>query len=308
MRAVLIAKGEQADAWRVRMTAELPELEFEVWPDIADPTAVDVALVWKPPHGALARLPNLKLIAAVSQGVDALFDDPELPEVPIVRLVDPDMIAQMSEYVCAQVLWWHRRFDDYAAFQAERRWQPLPGPVTGDCRIVVLGLGTIGADIAAKLAGLGFPVHGWSRSPKRVEGITCHHGTDGLRDCLGLARMLVCVLPLTPDTQQVINADTLAQLPRGAYFINVARGGHVVEADLLAALESGQLAGAALDVMVEEPLPPEHPFWMHPKVRITPHIAGVTRPETAAAQIADNIRRVMSGRPLRNVVDRLRRY
>ena len=291
------------------MRQEWPELELDVWPDVQDPSRIEAALVWKPPHGVLAGFPNLHLICSIGMGVDFLFEDPDLPRhVPIARLIDPDLVDQMSEYVCATALWHHRRFDEYRQYQSQGVWQPLPPPKTADCRIGILGLGTIGSDIASKLVQLGFPVQGWSRTPKHVLQVQSFAGDEQLGVLLTSSRILVCVLPLTNATKGIINQNTLAQLPQGAYVINVARGGHVVEDDLLGAINRGHIAGAALDVFSQEPLPAEHPFWQHPKVLITPHIAGLTRPEAAAAQIAENLRRLAAGEPLRNIVDGHRQY
>lgn len=305
MRAVLLSAFDSAAVWREAFARVMPELELVAGPDVPQPETVEAALVWKPPAGALARFPNLRLIHGLGHGVDYLFQDPKLPrEVPIVRLVDPALIAQMSEYVCAAALWWHRRFDDYRELQRAGRWQRLPTQPTNQCRVGVLGLGAIGADCAGRLAYLGFTVHGWSRRPKQLDGIHCHHGQAGLGACLAASDIVVCLLPLTPETIGIIDANTLAQLPRGAYVVNLARGGHVVESDLLAALDDGQVAGALLDVCAEEPLPLGHSFWTHPKVRLTPHVAGLTMPETAAPLIADNLRRLTSGQPLQNRVER----
>ena len=309
MRAVLLSAGDDPAAWRDAFVRAMPELELAIGMDVPDPETVTAALVWKPPPGALARFPNLRLIHGLGHGVDYLFDDPELPPgVPIVRLVDPELVAQMSEYVCATALWWHRRFDQYHALQRARRWQQLAPEPTAACRVGILGLGAIGAHCACRLAMLGFTVHGWSRQPKQLDGIVCHHGAEGLDACLSASHILVCVLPLTTETAGIIDAANLAKLPQGGCFVNVARGGHVVEADLLAALDNGQLSAAMLDVCAEEPAPPDHPFWTHPKVRLTPHVAGLTMPETAAPVIADNLRRLANGQPLRNRVDPVQRY
>lgn len=309
MRAVFISSHDDPAAWKTAMASALPELKLDIWPAVSEPEKVEIALVWKPPPGVLAQFIHLRLICGLGQGVDFLFDDPSLPQgVPITRLVDLDLIAQMSEYVCAATLWHHRRFEDYRAFQHAADWQPLTPPKTSACRVGILGLGSIGQDIAQKLAYLGFPVQGWSRSPKTISGIDCFAGDGQLRDFLASSNVLVCVLPLTTTTRGILNRTHLNCLPSGALLINVARGGHVVEDDLLAALDSGHLAGAVLDVFGQEPLPAAHPFWRHPKVVVTPHIAGLTRPETAARQIADNIRRLQQGQPLCNQVERSRQY
>lgn len=309
MHVLFISRHDDPQAWREALAAELPGIEFSAWPDVKDKKAVDVALVWKPPPGVLSQLPNLRLICALGMGVDFLFEDPDLPlQVPIARLIDKNLIGQMAEYVCLGALYHHRRIGEYDAYQQQHNWRPLPPPDTAKRRVGILGLGTIGAEVAHRLRALGFPVQGWSRGPKSLEGVESFHGDQGLKPFLQTSEVLVCLLPLTPETEGIVDAETLAALPRGAYVINVARGGHVVEEDLLAALDSGHLAGAMLDVFRKEPLPAEHPFWSHPKVRITPHIAGLTRPEAAVAQIAENIRRLRDGRPIRNRVDPDKRY
>ena len=310
MAVLLITpRAEEADTWRQRLTALLPDIDFRVYPQVGDPATVDVALAWKAPHGILARLPNLRLICSLGMGVDHLLDDPSLPAgVPIARLVDPNMIEQMSEYVLYGILHFHRRFDVYGAYQQAARWEELPLPHTAERRIGIMGLGEIGAECARKAAMLGFPVNGWSRTPKSIPGVASFSGTDALAAFLAQVDILVVILPLTAGTAKIIDAATLACLPRGAYFINVARGALVVEENLLAALDSGQLGGALLDVTQTEPLPPSHPLWTHPKVRITPHIAGLTNPVTAVHPIADNIRRLAAGEPLLHRVERDRGY
>lgn len=312
IHAVLIGEHDDPAGWREALAAELPglELTLHVWPQLSeDAERISIALAWKPPPGALAGLPGLRLIQCLGMGVDALFDDPELPTaVPIARLHDPDLIAQMSEYVCWAVLHHHRKIDAYLESQRRRRWRPLPATDAGTCRVGILGLGAIGSDCAVKLRGLGFPVSGWSRSAKTLDGVDCYHGRQGLNAMLPGCRVLVCLLPLTPDTAGIVDAELLARLPRGALLVNIARGGHVVDLDLLAALESGGLGGAVLDVCSEEPLRIHHPYWDHPRVKLTPHIAGLTRPTAAAGQIATNIRRVMAGQPPVHQVSRERGY
>ena len=257
----------------------------------------------------LASFPNLKAISSLGFGVDHIFDDPTLPDgVPIVRLVEETLIGQMSEYAVLGILRHHRMLKGYEAAEAEGRWfRELP-PDSRATPVGILGLGAIGADCAAKVAGLGFPVRGWSRSARALPGVECFHGPGGLGPMLAESRFLVCLLPLTTETRGIINADTLAALPGGAYVINVARGGHLVDEDLLAAIESGHIAGAMLDVFNREPLPRDHPYWAHPKITVTPHIGGLCVPRLMAPQIVDNVRRARAGRPLLNVVDRERGY
>jgi len=306
---LLTPRAAEADVWKEGLQALLPDVDFRVYPGMGDIGDIEVALAWKAPHGILATLPNLRLICSLGMGVDHLLTDPQLPAgVHIARLVDPNMIEQMSEYVLYGVLYFHRRFDVYARFQRARTWEELPLPHTAQRRVGIMGLGEIGTDCARKVAALGFPVKGWSRTPKTIEGIDCYAGAGALDAFLAQTDILVTILPLTAETTNVIDAATLARLPRGACFINVARGGLVVERDLIAALDSGQLGGAILDVTQVEPLPADDPLWLHPKVHITPHIAGLTNPITAVHPIAENIRRLASGRPLLHLVARERGY
>ncbi len=302
--------GGAADGWRTRLSEALGEsVDLRAWPDIGDPADIVVALAWKPPPGALASLPNLRLIVSTGMGVDHLLIDPRLPPgIPIVRIIDSGLVGQMAEYAIYQALHHHRDMDAYTAQQRRGEWTEIDFTDTAERRVGVLGLGEIGADTARKFAALGFPTAGWSRTPRVVEGVECFHGTDGFQALLARTDILVDVLPMTSQTANLLDARAFATLPGGAYFINMARGGHVVDADLLAALDDGHLAGAALDVFHVEPLPAGHPYWNHPKVRVTPHVAGPTNPRTAAESVADNIRRLREGRPLANLIDRAAGY
>jgi glyoxylate/hydroxypyruvate reductase A len=310
MALLFASTWDDKDAWRRRLAALDPAIDFRAWPDaVGDPAAIDAALVWKPPAGMLARFPNLRLILSLGMGVDHVFADPALPQgVPICRIVDPDLIDRMSEYGALAVLRHHRDADRYDADQRARRWKPVSGPHASGRRVGILGLGEIGRDLAAKLAVFGFALRGWSRSPRALDGVECFHGRDGFAPFLAGCDVLVCLLPLTAETANILDAAAFARLPEGAFVINSARGGHVVDADLIAAIDRGHLSGAQLDVFRAEPLPPEHPFWAHPRIRITPHNAGITNPDTAAAQIADNYRRLRDGRALLNVVDPAKGY
>jgi glyoxylate/hydroxypyruvate reductase len=300
---------DSAARWRAQLSRLTHELDVRVWPEIGDPTEIDYALVWRPETGFLASLPSLKLILSLGAGVDHLLGDPQLPRhIPIVRLVDPHMTDAMSEYVVLQVLRLHRRDLDYRAQQEAGVWRELDQPNAVDRRVGILGLGELGQDAAKKLKALGFDVAGWSRSEKNLTGIASYAGAPGLSQLLPRSEILVCLLPLTTETEGILNASTLALLPRGAALINAARGAHLVEADLLAALASGQISAAVLDVFRQEPLPPDHPFWRHPRVILTPHVAAFTNPTTAAPIILDNIRRFEDRRPLLNRVDLARGY
>jgi glyoxylate/hydroxypyruvate reductase len=309
MVLLFASAADSATEWQSALARHLPDLEFRVFPDVGDPSEIETAVVWRPPAGLLAGLPNLKLIASLGAGVDHLFADPQLPRgVPIMRLVDPYMTTAMSEYVLLQVLRLHRQDLAYLSQQRAGVWRPLPQPNAGERPVGVLGLGVLGADAALKLKVLGFEVSGWSRREKKVPGIACFHGPDGLAGMLRDIEILICLLPLTPATEGILDARRFAQLPRGAGIVNCARGRHVVEADLLAALDSGQLSAAVLDVFQDEPLPPQHPFWRHEKIIVTPHVAAATHAPTAAAVVADAIRRLRAGKPIPNRVDWSERY
>jgi glyoxylate/hydroxypyruvate reductase len=308
--ALLFRSSVDSEArWKPRIARLMPELEVRVWPEVGDPVDIDYALVWRPEPGLLASFPNLKLILSLGAGVDHILCDPLLPrEVPIVRLVDPYMTDAMSEYVVLQVLRLHRQDPDYRAQQQAADWRELEQKNAAARRVGILGAGALGRDAGRKLNGLGFDVALWSRSGKAVEGLRSYAGAAGLPALLGRSEILVCLLPLTVETEGVLNNSTFALLPKGAAVINAARGGHLVEDDLLAGLASGQLSAAVLDVFREEPLPADHPFWRHPRIIVTPHIAAATHPETAAPIILDNIRRCREGRPLLNRVDRSQGY
>ncbi len=309
MALLFLSSVDSAEAWQAALGTVLPDLELRVWPDIGDPGDIEAALVWRPPPGLLGSLPNLKLIASLGAGVDHIFADPHLPpQVPIVRLVDPHLTTAMSEYVQLQVLRLHRQDLAYLAQQRRCEWRPLPQPNAGERRVGILGLGVLGSDAALKLSVLGFDVAGWSRAEKKLRGIACFHGAAGLTAMLARSEILVCLLPLTPATEGILDARLFAQLPRGAALVNCARGRHLVESDLLPALDSGQLSAAVLDVFRDEPLPADHPFWSDPRIVITPHVAAVTHAPTAALAIADNLRRLGDGRPLLNRVDASERY
>jgi glyoxylate/hydroxypyruvate reductase A len=308
--AILFRSTPAATArWRLLLGELMPEHEFRFWPEVGDPAAIEYAMVWQPPPGLLASLPNLRLIVGLGAGVDHLLRDPELPrDVPIMRLVDPYMTDAMSEYVVLQVLRLHRQDLDYLAQQHARLWEEREQKNAAERPVGILGFGTLGQDAGRKLKALGFPVGGWSRTAKTVPGFTTFAGADGLAALAARSEILVCLLPLTAATEGILNAGLFARLPRGAGLVNAGRGGHLVEADLIPALESGQLSGAVLDVFREEPLPSEHPFWRHPRIVVTPHIAAETHPPTAAAIIRDAIRKFAAGLPVASLVDPTQGY
>ncbi len=316
MALLFSSTWDDTGRWRDALSLELPDLEFREWTlpgedngetggeDGGDPAAIEYALVWGPKKGALKAFPNLKAIFSLGAGVDHLMDGRDLPDgVPVVRLVDPGLTRGMAEYVIYWVLHYHRRFGDYARMTAEGTWEMLPQADTRARRVGIMGLGVMGAAAVAKLGGLEFDVAGWSRGPRDMDGVETFHGAGGLGPFLARTEILVCLLPLTPETAGIIGAETLGQLPEGAVVINAARGGHVIDEDLLAALETGHIAAATLDVFHQEPLPDDHLFWEHPKVTVTPHVASLTVPETAALAVAENIRRIRAGEAPEPIVD-----
>jgi glyoxylate/hydroxypyruvate reductase len=305
---LFLSADDPAEAWRAELRARIPGLEVQIWPEVGDPAAIEVALVWRPPPGELARYPNLKAIMSLGAGVDGLLADPELPDVPLARMVDPSLTRTMTEYVLLAVLRHHRGIDRFERAQRAREWAYAFPPQAADRRVGVMGLGELGERAARQLVAHGFQVLGWSRGPKSIEGVVSYAGRSELHTFLHRTDILVCLLPLTSDTEGILDAATFAELPHGAFVINVARGQHLVERDLIQALDSGHLAGATLDVFREEPLPADSPLWDHPKVLVTPHVASYCVPASAANGVATNIRRVLAGEPLLHQVDRAKGY
>jgi glyoxylate/hydroxypyruvate reductase A len=305
MAILLSTKAGTMRDWKAALLAVDPSLDIRLFPEAGDPKEIEAAVCWTQ-HDMmeLRRYPNLKLLVSMGAGVDHLLRQPGPPPgVPVARLKDARLTQGMTEWVLLNVLRFHRQDLEYRAQQAKRVWDELPAPDTAKRRVGILGLGELGGAAADAIRALGFPVMGWTRSPRARDGVTCFHGTEGLEAMLRQTDILVCLLPLTPDTRGVINARTLALLPKGAFVINAARGGHLVDEDLLAALDSGHIAAAALDVFEPEPLPADHAFWGHPKVLVWPHAASITIPSSAAPQVVENIHRAREGRPLINLVD-----
>lgn len=274
------------------------------------PEEIDYALGFRPPPGFLKTLPKLKAIFSLGAGIDGFLSDPDFPRhVPLIRFVDDTLSREMAQYIVMHVLIQHRAEAKFAAAQRESQWrQAMLARRTEDTRIGILGLGEIGSVAARRLRDLGFAVSGWSRTKKTIDGIASFAGQGDLDAFLKQCDYLVCVLPLTPQTRHILDARLFATLPKGAYVINVARGGHLVETDLIAALDSGHLSGAALDVFEREPLPETSPIWKHPKIVVTPHIAAITSPAAAARYIIDGIAAMERGKTLDNVVDMARGY
>ena len=307
MAILLLASMSEAEfaGWEGALAAAFSDDELRVYPDLGDPAAIEIALVANPPLGVLGRLPNLRLIHSLWRGVDRLVGDPTLPrDVPLVRLVDPALARAMTETVLLHVLTLHRRIPEYREQQARALWRELEQPASAERRVGLLGLGDLGWSAARALAELGFAVAGWSRRPRDLPGAATYAGAAGLPVLLGRTDILVNLLPLTAETRGILNAATLAQLPAGASLINVARGGHIVEVDLLRALDSGHLAHAILDVFQDEPLPAAHPFWRHARVSVLPHVAAYSDARSGAAIVAANVASFRAGERVAHVVDR----
>ena len=299
-----ISRDTDGVAWETLLTDALGPLDFRTLrAGLGNTDDIEIALAWKPTPGLLASFRNLKMIVSLGMGVDHLLADDKLPDVAITRIMDDGLVGQMAEFAIFWALWHHRDIEKYAASQRAKKWKPEEFIDTIHRRIGIMGLGTIGTDTAQKIAMLGFPTLGWSRTAKTIAGVETFHGREALPKFLGQTNILVNVLPLTRETRGIMDKTLFAQLPKGCFIINMGRGGHVVDEDLLAAIDSGHLAGAALDVFNTEPLPADHPYWTHPKVHITPHMAGYTNPRTASPGVIENIKRLRAGQPLTNTVD-----
>lgn len=310
MKPVFVYKadGQRGQQWADIFRRDAPEIDFRLWPEVGDPQAVRYLAAWEPPADLETRFPKLELLFSTGAGVDQ-FDLAALPpHLALVRMVEPGIVQGMVEYVTHAVLDLHRDMPAYRRAQQQRQWQPLPVRTAGECRVGVLGLGSLGQAVLAQLVGLSFDAAGWSRSRRELPGVRCHAGADELDAFLATTQILVCLLPLTDATRGMLDAALFAKLPRGASLVHVGRGPQLVAADLLRALDEERLAEAVLDVTDPEPLPSDHLLWRHPRVQITPHIASVTQPQTAARVVIDNLRRHARGEPLVGLVDRTRGY
>ena len=308
MKVIYYNEGEDTAYWLAGLRIVLPQADIRQWRP-GDNEPADYALVWKPPVEMRAGRKDLKAIFNLAAGVDQLLKMGDvLPNVPIIRLEDAGMGIQIAEYVSHAVIRHYRHFDEYEMQATKREWKYLPPPDKQHFTVGIMGLGAIGYCVAQAMLHFGFPVRGWSRSQKHLTGIHCFAGNGRLDDFLDGVQALVCTLPLTTETTGLINRNTLDKLGYGAYLINVGRGEHLVEADLLAALDSGQIAAAALDVFRDEPLPPEHPFWQHPRITITPHIGAATYRDDTVRQVAEKLRAFHRMQLVTGIVDRAKGY
>ncbi len=293
----------KAQPWLDGLQAALPDARVTQWQPGAD--AADYAVVWAPPQQFFDEQTKLKGVFNIGAGVDALTDMSIPAGVPLFRLEDAGMAAQMAEYVCHAVIRHFREFDAYEADEAGGKWSYRKPLSRRDFPIGVMGLGVLGKRVAEALVHFDFPVLGWSQSAKTLDGVRCFAGPADFNEFLAATRVLVCMLPLTPETENIIRRDTLSRLlPRG-YVINVARGHHVVDEDLIGLIDSGRVAGATLDVFREEPLPPAHPFWKHPKIRVTPHMSARTYRGEGLRQITEKIKALSDGAPIASLAGRV---
>lgn len=309
MSLLLVDPSRNMTAWKKALLDVDPDLDIEIWPDVDDKEKVQFAVCWNQPEHVLSQYPNLKAVSSLGAGVDHLLQDENLPaDIAICRIVSDSLVGQIKEYLLGAVIAIQRNFPAYFRQKERAEWQPHNHRLAGDVRIGVMGLGEMGKPVARQLAGLDYNVSGWSRSRKDLDGIHCYAGEEELDDFLADSRILICLLPLTPGTKDILDLELFKKLRKPAWIINAARGEHLVDEDLIYALDRNILQGAWLDVFDEEPLPDRHPFWGRNNIIITPHIASVTRPEEAAPQIVDNYKRAISGMELNYTVNRERGY
>jgi len=305
MRILLYRGDGVIEPWVREFAALMPQVETVAWKEGAALPPCDYAVVWSPTPALLDQLAHVRAIFLMGAGVDALLKlGDALPPVPIVRLGDAGMGVQMAEYVAHAVLRYYRHFDDYEEQARHGVWDPLPLTPKEEFTIGIMGLGRLGLPVVEAMRLFGFPVRGWSRTPKDIPGVECFHGMEGLDTFLRSTRVLVCMLPLTPETSNLLDRHNLGKLLPNAYLINVSRGAILAEPDLMTLIRSGHIAGASLDVFRHEPLPAPHPFWNEPRIAITPHISALTMRHDAVRQIRDKIAQLESGQPVDDIVDR----
>ncbi|MEN2283456.1 glyoxylate/hydroxypyruvate reductase A [Algoriphagus sp. SE2] len=306
MSLAIICPGKNANPWIEVLKNLDPDLKIQVYPEINDPDLVEFVMLWNHPKNILNSFPNLKLISSMGAGVDHILTDNSVPDnIPIVRIVDEKLTFSMTNFVIMGVLNFHRQLTRYQEDQRNRIWD-MSNPEI-DIKVGVMGVGALGSDVLEKLSFMGFDVVGFGFSEK-TDFPYPYFSKEKLEDFLNEVNVLVCLLPLTPDTEDILNLDLFSKCQPGTYLINVARGKHLVEEDLVIALGKGFLSGALLDVYRKEPLPKDHPFWSDKRIQMTPHIASVTNPKAAAPQVVDNIHRIRSNQPLHNLVNRERGY
>ena len=306
MNITFCCTDTKAEPWLQGLHAALPGVALSVWQPGAP--AADYAVVWAPPQQFLDEQSGVKALFNIGAGVDALLKLRLPPTALVVRLDDAGMAVQMAEYVCHAVIRHFREFDDYEKAMRAGQWAFRKQRLRQDFPVGVLGLGVLGERVVRALAQFDFPVNGWSRTPKAIDGVRTFSGAEGMNDFLAASRVLVNLLPLTPETENILNRATLSRLQAGGYVINVARGAHLVDGDLIALLDSGHLAGATLDVFRTEPLPADHPFWSHPRITLTPHTSARTLRDESITQMVGKIVALERGEAIAGIVDPVRGY
>lgn len=306
MSFLIVSTQRDPKAWVEALKAESPDLDLEVYPDVKDPEKVEFALSWKHPHGIYNDFPNLKVIASMGAGIDHIISDREIPaHIRITRVIDEQLTKDMSVFVLALIL---EQLRNLAQHHCSKEWKPAKYLRPEEVQVGIMGMGILGVGVAEKLIKNKFNVTGWARTNKEILGVTTYHGDEQLEEFLRDSRVLVNLLPLTSETRNILQKSLFEKLPKGAFVINVARGEHLVEDDLIEVVSSGHLSGAALDVFREEPLPAGHPFWNNEKIRVSPHIASVTHPKSVVPQILENYRLMKEEKELKNEVSREKEY
>ncbi|MER9794143.1 glyoxylate/hydroxypyruvate reductase A [Mesorhizobium sp. M0213] len=295
MTILLNNHGYDNESWRKEISRQLPELPVKVFGESIDPDEVIYAMVWNHPAGDLKRYPNLKAIFSLGAGAEHFVADTSLPDVPVILLADPAVARDMAAHALYWVLTFHRRYGDYRSQQKDRVWHRKSIVPTREFRAGIFGLGRIGTEVASRIGDFGYAVSGWDGSKRQIEGVDCYHGTDSLTEFLGNTDVVINALPLSHKTRHFLDASIFAAMRHGGFFINISRGAVVHDESLLEALDRGHLSCAALDAFAQEPLPVEHPYWSHPRVFVTPHMSGATFASSAAAVIANNVRRLELG-------------
>lgn len=309
MSLVIFSKAHKVKPWIDALKREAPDIEVMAYDKVEDKSKVLFALAWNHPRGIFKDYPNLKCVSSMGAGVDHIMNDPDIPEqVKIARIVDPLLSQDLAEFALTLTMNHLRGITHYKLFQQDSTWKKSMYLRISEVNVGIMGTGMIGNHVATFLSSCGFSVAGWGKNPGKSGNYKRYHGNDQMDDFLQKTNILICLLPLTPDTQGILNKETLEKLPRGAFVINLGRGGHVVDNDLIATLDSGHLSGASLDVFEQEPLPADHPFWKHPRIHITPHVASLTTAPSVAPQIIENYRRAVSNKPLLNLANREQGY
>lgn len=309
MSIVIIRQDDKIDIWKEAIKAVAPDIAVFSYLEEHDAKEVEVALVWKHPKGSLTAYPNLKYITSSGAGVDFIFEDTDAPiHLPITRIVDTMLANDMSEYVIAVIFSHLKHLNQYKTNQINNLWKPMNYHRIVDFTVGVMGLGALGAVLSEDLIRFGFKTQGWSASKKSLKGMKTYSGQEEFADFLSTTQILVCLLPLTNETRGILNSTLFEQLPKNAYVINVARGGHLVDEDILQALDNNHLSGAALDVYHEEPLSKNHLFWQHDKIHMTPHYASVSDTQSVVPQILENYKRMKLKQPLLNLISKTKGY